>query len=158
MTRNMAQYQKPTGKCRRKPAGRRERTVSRARRCRSMHGSTRSSSRPCSVVREPPRHHSRAFPGTYRVRGLKSCSSSGAVYQRTESLPQKVLVLASRGVHLSPASNFFSRNSVILACSAAARRSSVSESCWRRCCSAPSISSEVLPVAQIMKIKPNFSS
>jgi hypothetical protein len=55
-------------------------------------------------------------------------------------------------------SSFLTRNSVILACSAAASFSSVSESFARRSFSAESISSEVLPVAQIMKINPNFSS
>src|SRR5215204_3979609 len=55
-------------------------------------------------------------------------------------------------------SNFFSRNSVILLCSAAAMVSSACVSCLSLSRSAASISSEVLPVAQIMKMKPNLCS
>src|SRR5690349_6689756 len=55
-------------------------------------------------------------------------------------------------------SNFFNRSSVILLCSAAAMGSSASRSCWSRSRRAASISSEVLPVAQMMKMKPNFCS
>jgi hypothetical protein len=53
-------------------------------------------------------------------------------------------------------SNFFSRKLVILLCSAAAMGSSAAglfRSLSRR---AASISSEVLPVAQMMKMKPNL--
>ncbi len=180
----MVQCQKLSGKCRRIPADRRERTVSHDHQCRSMHGSTRSSSRQCSVIREQRRHHSLAFPWTYRVRGLKSCSSSRAVYQSLRRIERTVgaalrgrprlMALYSRARFKSRAAtegrpystfhgdqglrSFFSRNWVILACSVAARRSSVSESWLSRSCSAASISSEVLPEAQIMKIKPNFCS
>ncbi len=55
-------------------------------------------------------------------------------------------------------SNFFSRKPVILLCSAAAMGSSATASCESLSRRAASISSEVLPVAQMMKIKPNFCS
>ena len=152
--RNMVQYQKRAGKCHRTPGDRRERMVSPSRRCRSTHGSTRSNSRQCSEFRDRPQRHSQAILSKYRVCGSKSCSSSGAVYQRKLHLCRKSL---SDAIY-AQLSNFLSRNSVILACSAAARRSSVSESCWIRSCIAVSISPDVLPVAQIMKINPNFCS
>jgi hypothetical protein len=80
--------------------------------------------------------------------------------------PRSVEYVSGNGAHVgsslaadhAPVSNFFSRNSVILLCSAAATGSSSRASCPSRARRAASISSEVLPVAQIMKMNPNFCS
>jgi len=92
-------------------------------------------------------------------RHTTSRRSSGRIeYMGRNRAHRRVQFTKELRVNYAELSNFFNLNAVILACSAAARRSSVSESCWRRSCSAASISADDLPVAQMMKIKPNFCS
>ena len=140
--RNTVRCQKPTGKFRSIPGDRRGRTASRARHRRSRHGSTRSNSRQYSGLPDKPRRHSPVRLLTCRVCGWRWCSRSGLSVTR----------------NYGELTNFFSLSSVILLCSPAAIGSSVAASFsirWRR---AASISSEVFPVAQMIKMKPNFCS
>jgi hypothetical protein len=144
-TRNTVRYQKSAGRFRWTLGGRRGRMASRVRLRRSTHGSTRSNSRLCSVFQGKQQRHSPELPLMCRVCGLKWCSRSG-------------LSVPNNGQNYGKLINFFNRNSVILLCSAAAVGNSVATSFSSRCFNAESISSEVLPVAQMMKINPNFCS
>src|SRR5689334_9778707 len=81
-------------------------------------------------------------------------ASRGVEYVRRD----RAHVGSSLPIDHAPVSNFFSRNSVILLCSAAAMGSSSAASCSRRSRRAASTSPKVLPVAQMMKMKPNFFS
>src|SRR5258705_11931012 len=108
----MVRCQKPTGKCRWTRGGRREKTVSHARQCRSRHGSTRSNSRQCSVFRDKPRRHLQAILWKYPVCGLKSCSFGGCSLSKNRIFGPKSIKpdrTYSRGGPPSAAVGFYNR-------------------------------------------------